>query len=424
MANVCANSTNSLSKPIEIAVVGLGGFGENYLRALLENHHPSFSLIAGVDPEPNRCCRLEQLENLNIPIYSTLADLFEEHSPSLVLIASPAYKHKQQTCDSLANGCHVLCEKPLATTLDDGIAMFRAKQQAERVVAIGYQWSFSPAIQALKSDIIAGRLGRPKRLKSLVLWPRSESYYGRNSWAGRNHSGGGEPIFDSPVSNACAHHLHNMLYLLGTTPTQSEWPLSVACELYRAHHIESFDTAVLRVTTTCGAELVLVVSHATRSVREPTFHFEFENAVVDYDLAGEGCLIGRWNDGGVRRYGPLPSGTCVDKLWVVLNAIREDREVPCGIAASLPHLAVISAIQPSPIAPFPPSMIHTNSVSHQRDFTVVGLNQDLIRCYDAWALPSELGLDWSQPKHFCVPASWRRAGEPALGEANRKEQLV
>ena len=43
----------------------------------------------------------------------------------------------------------------------------------------------------------------------------------------------GNPIFDSPVSNACAHYLHNMLYVLGPTRETSAMPARVQAELTR-----------------------------------------------------------------------------------------------------------------------------------------------------------------------------------------------
>ena len=135
------------------------------------------------------------------------------------------------------------------------------------MVAIGYQWSFSPAIQRLKGDIAAGVFGAPKRLKTIVLWPRDETYYSRNRWAGKQRDEAGNPIFDSPVSNACAHYLHNMLYVLGDAVDRSAIPSRVSAELYRAHPIENYDTAALRCWTDRGVEILFIVSHATR--RQP-----------------------------------------------------------------------------------------------------------------------------------------------------------
>ena len=105
---------------------------------------------------------------------------------------------------ALAHGSHVLCEKPLCVTPADATAMTRARDAAGRQVAIGYQWSFSAAIQRLKADILAGVLGRPKRMRCLVLWPRDETYYGRNRWAGAKRDAHGNLVLDRPVNNACA----------------------------------------------------------------------------------------------------------------------------------------------------------------------------------------------------------------------------
>src|SRR5918992_777122 len=101
--------------------------------------------------------------------------------------------------------------------------MIRARDAAGRQVSIGYQWSFCPAIQ---------------RLASMVLWPRDETYYLRNKWAGRLFTGQGHPVFDSPVNNACAHYLHNMFYVLGDRTDTSAVPARVTAELYRANSIE------------------------------------------------------------------------------------------------------------------------------------------------------------------------------------------
>jgi predicted dehydrogenase len=396
--------------PITIAVVGLGGFGDNYLRALLQENNPSVQLLAGADPEPWRSNHLEQLKAGGIPVYPDLAALFENHRPNLTVIAAPQHLHKRLTCAALSHESHVLCEKPAASTFRQALEMRRAQSKTGRTVAIGFQWSFSSTIAALKRDIASGALGQPKRLKALVLWPRDAAYYTRNNWAGRIWGTGGEPICDNPVTNACAHYLHNMLYVLGDSPAHSTWPTTIECETYRLNSIENLDTAVVRMSTTAGAEIFLAVSHATATCREPVFHYEFENATVTYDLAGDDRVVARWKDGKVRDYGTLPNGSDVEKLWITIQAIRELREVPCGIEAAMPHMAAASAVQEAPITPLKAS---------------IPLGQDLIRCYDTWLLPSELQLPWASRKH--VASITPQAGEPEMPKstaARRKEHLV
>jgi predicted dehydrogenase len=407
MINIGVNKKGELLRPVTVALSGLGGFGECYLRALLEQGGAPVRLVAGADPNPERCLQLDQMNAAGIPIYPDLSTLLEYHQPSLLVIAAPAHLHQQQSSESLSRGIHVLCEKPAATTLADAMVMCRTQSEADKVLAIGYQWSFSRAVQNLKGDIIAGHLGRPKRLRSLVLWPRNGAYYHRNAWAGRIFAANGEPVHDNPVSNGCAHFLHNMLYVLGETPSQSAWPAAVECETYRANNeIENFDTAVLRVGTESGAEVLLVASHATAARREPMFRFEFDDAVVTYDLGAEARVVARWNSGKIRDYGSLPSSGSVQKLWTTLQVIQHGGEVPCGMAAATPHVAVVSATQQCAINPISPSMVRADGFDGQREGPSCALSRDLTRCYDLWALPSELKFSWSSPQErVSIPRS-------------------
>ena len=140
------------------------------------------------------------------------------------MIVSPIQNHIPQCLESLKAGMSVLCEKPLTGAVQDGLRLTEVLREKPHWVEIGYQWSFSQPIQNLKRDIESGLWGEPVRMKSLCLWPRRESYYRRNDWAGKIQDSEGQWILDSPANNAMAHFLHNMLYLLGETPSASAVP--------------------------------------------------------------------------------------------------------------------------------------------------------------------------------------------------------
>jgi len=203
-------------------------------------------LVAGIDPNPERSAFYQAIRQAGIPIYPDLESFYRSGSADLVIIAAPIHLHAPLTCLALANGSNVLCEKPLCATLADARRMADTEQSSGKFVAVGFQWSFSAAIQKLKQAVLAGELGRPIRLKTKVLWPRHRSYYLRNDWAGRIKTEGGEWVLDSPAHNAAAHYLHNMFYLLGDAIPTSAWPEQVQCERWRANPIENFDTAALR----------------------------------------------------------------------------------------------------------------------------------------------------------------------------------
>ena len=388
---------------ISLALVGIGGYGNSYVSALLDAppaERESFRWTAAIDPSPQSCRRLSDIESRGVRMFRSLDHFYASDRADLVIISTPLQLHARQTCEALSRGSHVLCEKPLCVTPNDAIAMAAARDAAKKQVAIGYQWSFSPAIHRLKSDIAAGLFGRPKRMRCLVLWPRDESYYARNRWAGAKTDPQGNLVLDSPVNNACAHYLHNLFYLLGSKIDRSDQPARVTAELYRAHPIENYDTAAVRCYTAGGVEIMFVVSHATLDRRGPVFSCEFEDATVDFADAGDGGgpMVARFRDGSTRSYGSPNEGKW-DKLWTTIRAATDNTPPPCGIEAASAHTRCAWAAQQSTpeIVPFGKSIVRMDGPIGARRTWVEGLGETLEGCYQRWRLPSEAGAAWAAP---------------------------
>src|SRR3954454_7423562 len=174
-----------MSDRVSIALVGIGGYGNNFVTALLDApNQDSFRFAGTIDPSPMTCRRLGDLKARSIPLYPNLESFFEKDRADLVIVSTPLQLHARHTCSAREHGASVLCEKPLCVTLEQAKQMRETRDRMRKHVAIGYQWSFSEAIQRLKADVMSGALGKPKRLKCLVLWPRDEAYYARNKCAG------------------------------------------------------------------------------------------------------------------------------------------------------------------------------------------------------------------------------------------------
>jgi predicted dehydrogenase len=383
-----------------LALVGIGGYGNSYVAALLDAtpaEQKLFRWTAAIDPSPQSCRRLGEVQARGVRLFRSLEEFYETERADLAVLSTPLHLHATHTCAALARGSHVLCEKPLCVTPDDVDVMTRARNAANRQVAIGYQWSFSPAIQRLKADIRAGALGRPKRMRCLVLWPRDDKYYGRNRWAGAKRDGLGNLVLDSPVNNACAHYLHNLLYLLGPATDRSDQPARVTAELYRANAIENYDTAAIRCHTAGGTEIVFVVSHATAGRRGPVFSCEFEHAAVDFadETGAGGNLTARFADGSVRDYGS-PNDCKWEKLWSSCRAAHDNTPTVCGIEAAAAHTRCAWAAQESAeITAFPKSLVRFEGPAGARRTWVEGLDDMLERCYASYTLPSEQNVPWA-----------------------------
>lgn len=384
--------------PMTIALIGLGGYGHIYVNALLGSPNGvPFKFVAGVDPAPNGCTRLVDLHARKIPIFSSLDEFCQSGRADLVVLSTPLHLHCEQTCAALAHGSHVLCEKPLGAHPKQVRQMIEARDRHKRQVAVGYQWSFSPAVQELKRDITAGRFGKPRRLRTRVYWPRDEKYYTRGAWAGRQRDAQDRWVLDSPANNACAHYLHNMFYVLGDAVDRSDWPTSVQAELYRANAIENYDTIALRCRTERGAEMLFVASHATRHGRDPQFCYEFENGTVRYGGTLGDTIVGELPDGSLVNYGsPAPSDS-PQKMFDTMESLRALHPVVCGPEAAGAQTACVYAAQQSMpnIVEFPREIVRVEGKPGERRTHVKNLEKILDDCYEKMSLPSEIGIPWA-----------------------------
>ncbi|MFZ2055372.1 MAG: Gfo/Idh/MocA family oxidoreductase [Candidatus Aminicenantales bacterium] len=384
-----------MKEPVSIVLVGIGGMGSIYLASLLQNSEGGrYRLVGTVDPNPRRCPRWEELRASGIPVFATLEEFYSRAQADLAIVASPIHFHSAHTCLALSRGSHVLCEKPAAATVQEVRRMQAAEQSAGRWVAVGYQWSFSSAIQGLKSDIRAGLFGRPRRLKCLYLWPRSEAYYRRNDWAGRLRDAEGRWILDSPANNAMAHDLHNMFYILGGKRETAAKPVRIEAELYRAHDIENFDTAAIRCFMEAGAEVLFFVSHAAGIDTGPVFSYEFEGGEVR--AAGRDAAIIAHLAAGNKSYG-IPDIERLRKMEEAIDSVKS-RDLPaCGLEAALGQVLAVNGAQDSQpeIQNFPRKIIIARGEPGHREISVEGLADILGECYEKNRLPSELGVPWS-----------------------------
>ena len=384
------------SNPVTLVLVGIGGMGACYLDELLSKKK-GFLLQGVVDSQPLSSFRRNKLEALGIPLHSSLEEFYDKSSAELAIISSPIADHCPQACLALARGSHVLCEKPVAAVIQDARVMSRATLDAKRFAAVGYQWSFSPAIQAIKADILAGVYGKPQRLRCLYLWPRDETYYRRNDWAGRIRDERGRWILDSPANNAMAHDLHNMLYILGESIDRSVQPVSVMAELYRAYPIQNYDTVAGRVITQGGTEILVYFSHASAADIGPVLSYEFEKGTV-MASGRRASLKGVFKDGRVKDYGPADEQP-FKKLWDSVAAVRSGQPLPCGVEAASSQTLCINGFQESAasIVDFPARLQEREGEPGSRFIFTRGLEEAFVQCHESGLLPSEMRIPWSRP---------------------------
>lgn len=373
-----------------VALTGIGGYGEVYGTAFLnECEKRGLEFTGCIDPFPEKCSYINQLSNNNIPIFKSIEDFYKEKHADLMCIATPIHLHSAQTCYALEHGSHVLCEKPLCATLQEAEQMLAAQRKSGLQVAIGYQYSFNPGIQEIKSNILKGDYGKPVLFKAISLGPRDSIYYHR-SWAGKIKFGG-KYVYDSVANNACAHYLHNLFYLAGNSMNESAASVSHETELYRANDIENFDTITTRILTDNGVKLYFAATHAVDRPRQPYFELKFEEADIICNMVSREVKV--YYKGKCFEYSLSPDPFEWEKIWAVIDSLDKGEPVACDILTAMPHTRFINTIQAEvEIRDFEKSRIHImqNEQNPERVLTYVdGLFDQMHRCFENTLLLSE-----------------------------------
>ncbi|MBI3922784.1 MAG: Gfo/Idh/MocA family oxidoreductase [Armatimonadetes bacterium] len=147
------------SKTIRVALIGCGTIGSLHARSVRES--PFAELVACCDTVSSRVALAAQ--GSDAKVFDDVTAMLETTSPDAVLVATPDPLHAQPTLAALEAGCHVFCEKPLATTLEEAISMADSARRCDRHLAVDYNRRFGFGYRKAWELLSAGRVGRVTR---------------------------------------------------------------------------------------------------------------------------------------------------------------------------------------------------------------------------------------------------------------------
>ena len=134
--------------PLKIGVIGVGVMGSNHARVLSEM--AGVTLVGVVDPD--RTQRELVGRNLGCAVFADL-DALVESGVEGVTIAAPTHLHHDLALACIARGLHVLVEKPIAPTVEEGRAIVAAARRAGVTLMVGHVERFNPAVESIKRAI-------------------------------------------------------------------------------------------------------------------------------------------------------------------------------------------------------------------------------------------------------------------------------
>jgi len=141
---------------MKVAVIGVGSMGYNHLRVYSEMG--DVELVGASDLNRERVQLVG--DRFSVNTYMSYQDLFEKEKPEAVSITVPTSEHEKVTAYALEKGAHVLVEKPIAATIEEGKRLIALANKLDRQLMVGHIIRFNPAMQSLKTRLENGDLGK------------------------------------------------------------------------------------------------------------------------------------------------------------------------------------------------------------------------------------------------------------------------
>ena len=379
---------------LRIAVIGAGGFAFHIIQRIWDVAD-KLELVAVTSNPARKSPGAAACRERDIDVFGTPDQLLDamQGKCDLIYVPTPIHTHGPLAKKCLDAGFDVWMEKPPVATIQDHDDLLAYANQRGKQIAVCFQYLYSPLVQAAKEAISEGRYGRVRRVRSIGMWERFDSYYGRNGWGGKLRAGD-DWILDGTINNPLAHVLSNDLYLASADRWRMADPVTVQAELYHAHDIESEDTSSLRIMTTDDVEVVYQATLCAEEVREPITVVDCEKATIEY--AEFTRLTVTHADGAQEQ-----SSHEKDRFVTMLERLADDYE------AGTPYLGSLEVCRPFTLAvngAFESSRFtHGIGREHLRRSdkdgevqTVVAGLQDLMQqAYQQGKVLSEMGAPWA-----------------------------
>ena len=206
---VPALNAQAATKKTSYAVIGLGRIAGHFMPGARNTSNSQITgLVSGHRDKAERIAAEYGVPQTSIYNYENFDEIAHNPAIDAVYVALPNSMHAEYTIRAAKAGKHVLCEKPMSTTVAEAEAMIAACKAANVKLMIAYRCHYEPTNLKAVKLICDGALGQVQAI---------ESAFGYNSapgeWRLNKKLAGGGPVFDVGIYslNACR-------YLTGEEP--------------------------------------------------------------------------------------------------------------------------------------------------------------------------------------------------------------
>src|SRR4051794_32755368 len=196
-------------KAVVIGAIGCGS-RIRHLGALLREvaeEHAHFAYVS----DPSQASVSQAMQMLGGPVaVSDYRQMLDDPAVSWVMIGSPNHLHAEHAIAALRAGKHVFCEKPLATTIEDCLAIRDALQQTDRQFVVGFTLRYSPLYREVHRLASSGVLGKIVSLEFNETLSFNHGAYIMGDWRRLTSLSGGHLL------EKCCHDIDIVNWILNS----------------------------------------------------------------------------------------------------------------------------------------------------------------------------------------------------------------
>lgn len=192
---------------IKVAIIGTGGISHAHIGAYLK-FPERCKIVALVDIIPGKAQKVKEQYGLDCDVYLDHHEILPLDI-DLVDVCTPPFVHAEISINAMKAGKNVVCEKPMAASLEECDAMLKARDESGKKLSIIAQNRFRKEIRNLKALLDSGMAGPVRHAQIDSFWYRAHCYYDlwwRGTW---EKEGGGCTL------NHAVHHIDMLGWMMG-----------------------------------------------------------------------------------------------------------------------------------------------------------------------------------------------------------------
>ena len=204
-----------MDKKIQVAVLACGNRSKSVVYNLLKDSNYNVNIAAVYDPDPQVVeDTLAHWKMTDAKRCSSYQEAINTPGVEWVMVFSPNVYHKEQVVAAFEAGKHVFSEKPLATTIEDCVAINEAHRKSGKLFATGFVLRYAPIYRKAKEILESGVLGDLIAVEANEnITPEHGSYIMRN-WRRKT------AIAGPHILEKCCHDLDLIEWLTNSLPAK------------------------------------------------------------------------------------------------------------------------------------------------------------------------------------------------------------